>query len=337
MPSSARAGKNGVDGRVPLGYAHLRMKRLAIPVLALACLVSAAPAGAQEKRYELTLRAAMGCPSESALVDQVSRRSNSLHLGPGGTKVTVDVALSEEGFYSAEVRLPGRPARVIRGRECADVTGAMAFIIVVSLEPERARSAREPDAAESTLEEDETSAGPASTATPVSRSTAIGVMGGVRGALAPQVMPTVGAFVATRREGTWLALGARGALFAGRSSEDVSPEGRARFTFLGAELDACPLALGPVSGCLGIEGGSLQVQTTGPLSVGSTRRLWLSGHGAAALSLSLSGSWMADVVGGATFPLTRDRFVVERVDGSLGVVHEPGLSAYAVLGLGYRL
>lgn len=327
------------------------MKRFAIGLGAVCVPLLASPAVAEPVGYSLALHAPSGCPSVTELRDQIERRSQNLRLTSSGPLVRVDVGQQATGYYEARTLLPNGEQRLVRALACNDTLAAAAFIIVVALDPEFAGHPPAPAEPSSPVTPAaaraeappriERRGQPSRSSTPVQdearRTVQLGAEGALSGALSPGLMPMLGASVETRRERSLFALGFRGTLLAGRHADELEDGRSVTFDFLGAALDACPVGAGPLLFCVGLEAGDLIVHADEQLSVGTRHRVWLAGLFGLSLRVPLARRWSADLSGGALLPITRDRFVLELVDGSRELVHEPAFSGRASLGVGYAL
>lgn len=279
-----------------------------------------------EVAYALDFQAPPECPPEQELRAAVERRSDPAVTFVEGARFSVRILPMDTGFEARTV-LPDGETRTVEAPLCADVLNAVAFIVVVALESQSKPPLARPS------ERNESLNSPEAPAAAVKRHTALGATVGALGSPAPAPMPVAGIFVANSRVGSPLTLGARGALLGGKTTSRIAGVSSS-FTLISLDLDLCPVTLAGVSVCAGIEAGTLGVSSE--LSTDTTWRFWSAARGGLRYEL-VFGSWVVELTGGAMLPVARDRFVVERADGSETQLHRAGFSGFAAGGLGHRL
>lgn len=298
------------------------------PLLALLWLgLPSGSAGAQEDVYALEYRAEELCPSGEVFRREVGARSQKLRFGRSRRAVRIEVSSDSSGYYGARVELPSGKVRRVQARQCDDVVRAAAFIVVVALEgkvPERPAGQEQA----SPSEPDSKQRPP-----PV---LSLGALGGFSGARAPTWMPTLGGFFRVESERGLLALRPGLRVLLGQSQTSLAI-GNGTFTFLGANLDACPAGPGPSFFCAGLEGGVLDVKTSEELSSGDELRSWLAAKAGVGLRLVFGDAWLTELEAGMLVPLTRDRFLIQRSDGAREEIHRPGISGYGTVAIGHSL
>jgi hypothetical protein len=291
-------------------------------------------AWAAPRPYQLRLTGSPDCGGSAALQRELSLRGSDLVQRATGPVVAIHVGRFEghgAETYTAQATLPDGTLREVQAPECGDVVAALAFIILVALEPagdvDDARAVVAPSAAPPTL---------TNQSLPLPWQSSVGVSGGLNGGRARSSMPLAALYFERWREGArWLRGGRVTALYG--AAPFVSPSEPVAVRFGGALAELCPLGKGPVSLCGGIEAGATRLRSSPQLSSLTTWRRSLASR------WGVRGSWMAskrlvlDLNVGAWLPLTLDTWVVERADGTRAAVHRVVPSAYGALSFGFRL
>lgn len=104
-----------------------------------------------------------------------------------------------------------------------------------------------------------------------------------------------------------------------------------------AGLDACPVGIGMVALCAGLDAGGLVVTGRDELADETTLRPSLSARVGAQLHKTFALGWRVEIEGGTVLPCLQDRYVVERSDGSDRSLHDVTAGGYARLAIGCRL
>ena len=303
-------------------------RRIGCGALALASW--GADALADDVRYAVDYRAPPSCPSAAAFRTRVSERAPEFPLANDGERFTVEIRNDGAEGYSGRVTFASGLERQVGATNCGDVVDAAALIAVVTLGYRAAPApVRDP---------------PASTGTHSIAAESnsdwhryVGVSGGAYGGRSPDLSPSVGIFVDIQRPTTPLRAAMRAEL--GRTSYRVAAsDGHATFSFIGGKLASCPLGIGPASLCLGAESGLLRVTTDEVFLSGAGNSFWFAGTAAAKYDLLLQGAWLVALQAGVVVPVTRSRFRVERLGTDEDqTIHEPGVSGFFSLGVGYDL
>jgi hypothetical protein len=298
----------------------------------LCLLLCAAEAHAEDTRYWIDWSAPAQCPVAAQLHSEVQARSASLQLDPEGARVRVNVSQDASGQYLATARLPSGGSRDVKALHCSDVVSALAFIVVMDLDPEL----RQGSSTEDGVTEASTPAPERATEPPGEWHGYAGVTGGATGGLTPGLMPQGGLFYELWHEGAAFARGARASVNFGAGQLASGPR-PVSLRFFSSSLDVCPVGIGFASLCAGLDLGATDVRSGAALSNRQSLRFSAAGRAGLALRQVFAERWLAEIGGGAWLPLTLYEFAVERANRQIEPVHRIGASAYISLSLGLRL
>jgi hypothetical protein len=289
------------------------------------------PTSAAAEQYSVDWRTSLSCASVARLHEDVAARSDlTPSAGARSPAFHFELSRDEANDVVAKATLPDGSVRHVKAADCNDVIAALAFIVVVTLDP-MARGA----AWQTAVDSPSNGGAPAATSSKNGQIYA-GLSAGMSGGRTPQVMPTGGLFLEAWRSGAWYARGLRLSAVFGRSELGQAPEA-VDATLVQGILEGCPLGVSILSVCGGFEGGALYL-TSGP-ALSNTRalRFSMAGRVGGQLRWSWDDVWVGELAAGALLPITLDAFVVRQPDGTLERIHGVNASAYVGLSLGHRL
>lgn len=307
-----------------MDLSHRRSPAQRISAL-LAVIGAALPASAQTTeppaRAHLTLLEPAGCASEEAITAGVRSRSTRISFVAAAEDVPnlrVELRAEPTGELVATlaVHWPDgqRSERRVAAEGCADAVEALAFLIVLTLDP-RAQpatpapaAARAPSVAPSGLRFDRVE---------------LGLIAPIALGIAPEAMYGFGVRASAALRGTSLWAPAL-QLRASRLWLNGWPAdgGVADFRLYSFQLDACPVALfaGPLTSraCLAAALGDLTASGRDTFAAQSHARLWASLGATLALQVDLPSILQVGVNAGFLAPFQRDRYAFRPT-----VFHEP--------------
>lgn len=321
-------------------------------LLWLSCRVGSAEAAPQERVPWLWFESeGPGCPTAAEFADQISQRGASVHLWSEDTDAGPDLAVvlhAEGRRASGIVRVQDGGSwsspREVEGASCAEVAGAMALLVALTVSPEEKEPPPSPDGRELGPPEPEPELEPpplehpsrqlsltagASLRTDVATASAPGVLVGVRS------MPTANGSGLNFGSPSW----AVGASYA-RGSVAQGNRSAAHIDLWAAELQVCPFNPG-VSRfrisfpCVGAELGLLRGSGAGGAvdTPATDRALWAALAGELQVQARLVQGFWLGVGGGALVPLIRHQMVFRTPD--VEIYRVSPLAARLWLGLGF--
>jgi hypothetical protein len=293
------------------------------------------------ERFELSYRAAVGCPDEEAFRADLATHVHDASRA-GGVRLDLAIERLESGYRGVLVAFDSsgnEGSRRIVGDSCAEVAQALAFLAGIAIElggrideaPQRATAPARPAPLPAAVP-------PARVAPAIAPSrvdVSAVLLADVRGGFGPSPRPTgeIG-----------FELGARGARwspsvrllgFAG-TSEFGDRDGSALLRFGGGRLELCPLRLGNASfvarACAG--GELAAVVARGQIASEPKRvtKVWAAAEVSLRVQWFATRSFFAELGGGLVLPIVRTQYYFEP-DRALYTV--PDVSARAALGLGF--
>jgi hypothetical protein len=293
------------------------------------------------ERFELSYRAADGCPDEEAFRADLATHVHDASRA-GGVRLDLSIERLESGYRGVLVAFDSsgnEGSRRIVGDSCAEVSQALAFLAGIAIElggrideePPRATGPARPAPLPAPV--------PSVPAVPVSAPSRVGVsavlLADVRGGFGPSPRPTgeIGIELSAR-EPHW-SPSARWLGFAG-TSEFGDRNGSALLRFGGGRLELCPLALGSASfvarACAGGELGAVVARGQIANEPKSATKVWASAELSLRVQWFATRSFFAELGGGLVLPIVRTQYYFEP-DRVLYTV--PDASARAALGLGF--
>lgn len=321
----------------------------------------------------LELEAPAHCPSKPEFEQFVGSRLRADGAVEAGTRFEVRVELVGERHVATLSALSPEGSsedRTLADPSCVELLKSVAFVIALAVEQERSelasRGAHDPPLA-SPAAKALTSNATATVASPLpARSgtegfgsndskigaearpaTQVAVLSGVRGTggPAPEFSPAfrVGASLRLAAYSPSVSFQAS-ALRSLKQSVNVDPsqpERGASFTWTAGALEAClgtavePAMQVQLDACLGAEVGVLSASGEGVTPQHDRSRFWLSGVALGRLRFPATTSLGVELDAGATFPATRDRFVIEGPHSK--VFQAPTLALSLGLALSIRL
>ncbi len=306
----------------------------------------------------LSYDASDACPGSRAFETQVRARSRLIEFQPDAQVLRVRVTRAPDGTYLGDASIPAPDSdqpvrRRVQDQSCEDVVSALAFITVVTLDPLAVSTPSAPPPSPPPPEPvpDEPVADEApDEPSPASKPWALqlGLQGTLNWSPAPEMMPAAGIFLQSgidpHAETLQLSFAGRLGITASAPTTTLLSAGlvqpvQSEFSLYAAQLDLCALRYRWVSACAGLELGLLRAGSDSSPEIQS--RLWVAVHPAVQLDIPVAGRWLAQLRGGATAPLRRDRFVVDISELNMVrsvEVHQPPYAALFVgLGLAYSL
>ena len=302
-------------------------------VLGLA-LFAASPAGSGP--YVLSYRAPEGCPA----VDQMSAAVTA-HVRngtrPSGVRIEIEIAILDGRFIGellATDRFGSENRQSVDGSNCGEIARALAFLAGLAVELGERRqvdlvSTGAPPAAQ-----------PAGTP-PHSFRIAGRILVGVTGGLAdvPSPMGEVGVALEDVRPRVF-APALQGAILIAGDSQIEGRRGSAELSLLGGRFAACPVRLSKSKAelrpCAGAAFGEVWGRATSLTNGPTVTEPWLSAEVTLALRWFFTSQILAEVEGGAVFPLVRPSYSFEfqPIDQPLYTV--PRVTGRIAAGVGFR-
>ncbi len=258
-------------------------------------------------RYAMTYQAAPDCPDESQLRADIDAH---IHDRARARGARVEIVIQRDGRETAgEMTLDDRAGnhqrRSLRGRDCADVAHALAFLAGLAIDlaaPEEAPAPAPPTAQVSVPPP------PPTPPTPPHRfAPAIRAAGELRGGLAdaPRPVGQLGITVEDRAL-RWFAPAAAVAILSGGGGM-TGDRGSAALWLLGGRLSLCPLRMAlagvELHPCAAGELGLVWARATSLVNPPSVRETWASVDATVSVRWPASGRVFGDIEGGAIFPL----------------------------------
>jgi hypothetical protein len=322
-------------------------------------LIARSGAADTPQKFSLhSYRRTAGCPSEATLVDRIRARASELELAADTREwPSLTIELEEQpGHAIGRVEIlyhdGSRSARQIQGSDCNEVATGLALIAVLALKPhapEPLASTEPPsDHASSAANDaspkqpphsvaniDRTSPSPIANVDQPSRSSMRLAASGaveVMEAVAPVMLfgGNIGLEVQFSRTSVWT--------WGTRLSGSYAPPrtsalaiGSGSFWFQAVRAEECPLTL-PMTPrlsllpCANFEAGRLVGRGVRGRSISASSEYaarWYAPGISGRLRISWPDGWDTEVLGGVSFPLARDSFLV-REGSTIDRVHVPG-------------
>ncbi len=305
----------------------------------LTVLAGVPEAAGETARYAITYQAAPDCPDEAELRADIDAH---IHDRARARGARVEIVIQREGRETAgemtlDDRAGNRQRRSLRGRDCADVAHALAFLagLAIDLAAPEAAPAPAPPIAQVSVP-----APPSPPPPPAHRfAPAIRAAGELRGGLAdaPRPVGQLGLAVEDRAL-RWFAPAAAVAILGGGGGME-GDRGSAAMWLLGGRLSLCPLRLAlvgvEVRPCAAGELGSVWVHATSLVNPPSVRELWASVDATVTVRWPAIGRVFGEIEAGAIFPLIRPTYTfVFQPDQPFYAI--PRVTARAGAGVGYR-
>jgi hypothetical protein len=296
--------------------------------------------GAEPTDVRLDYEAPAECPDRQAFVDQVTARTDLVHITEPAT-VRWSVVLNAEGSrHVGKLRVVDaegtESVRTIRAATCDEVVSAVALVAALSVDPD-ARS--EPKA---TPRRSAPVPEPRSAASPPAKSPPAGWHRvhwgfGEHAQWQTGVVPGGGASLRLFAGIGWGDGGPSFRLSAARTSPSIVPtaEGRGEISWWAARVELSPVAWIAsrslvVVPSAGIEAGALHAEGLDVDVTRATTRPWVSVEVGLRLEVPVYGAFRLECQGVALTPLVRDRFWIGR---STTVFRSPAVGAFGAIGV----
>lgn len=302
-------------------------------VLGLA-LFAAPPTGSGA--YLLTYRAPEGCPTEAQMRAAVTAHVRN-GTRPSGVRIEIEIATLDGRFRGdllATDRFGSENRQSVDGATCGEIARALAFLAGLAIElGER----REVDLVATGAPPAAQPAGPPPHAFRLAGRILAGVTGGL--ADAPSLMGEVGVAVEDVRPRVF-APALEGALLIAGDSQIVGPRGSAQLSLLGGRLAACPVRLSrskaELRPCAGAAFGQVWARATSLTNAPTVTEPWLSAEVTLALRWFFTSQILAEVEGGAVFPLVRPSYSFEFQPADQPLFTVPRVTGRIAAGVGFR-
>lgn len=366
-PENLGVGSGWEMDRPLSSRARIRKARASAFALAFAfaLAVGAQTSGAASDETEpirLEYTAPAGCPDADDFGRRVYGRTNKARAAEGSeparTFIVVIEASGAETQGSLVVREDGMStlARRVSGKNCDEVSRALALATALAIDPEAALEVPEPPPGDGGV----SGAAGTTSSTPVPPPDAkppddtppdeppkkpraderMALLFGAAAAFGPAPNPSFGASAGLEWDGPVAqpsAFGADLVFLTGADQAVASAESSFMFAF--ARPYACPIGVGSGADlafmpCVGAELGAVFAKGSGLENPATETRFWAAGELTLRLDVALSDEWFLDATGGVVFPFTRYRFVFRTPDTSIYDV--PGVTAAAGLRAGRR-
>lgn len=301
------------------------------------CLVAIPLSFASMGRAEVSYRAPEGCPSRDAFLDAAAARWPRVR--DARERISVRVIPSSGQFEgSLEIQdAAGISSRKdVQGNTCDEVISALALVTALSVE--REPRADESDAKRIDASEDLPKAAGASQKP--RWHFAVGAQAALPGDAIPATALGGGVFADLSRPsaGVWTVRARVTALVA--QSTVPADSGEARFRWMAARAEACPLAVSLISRvrafpCLGVEGGVVDGEGRNIAVNKASVAAWWAALAMAHVEWRPWSTVFVDASGGLVVALSRDSFVIQE---PRTVLHQASaLSPSAGLGVGIEV
>ncbi len=320
-----------------LERARLRQARAGVLAFAFAVAVHASATTTDETEpIRLEYTAPSGCPDASEFGRRVFGRTSKARAAEEAEAARTFVVLIEtsgtETQGSLVVREDGMStlARRVTGKNCDEVSRALALATALAIDPEASLEAPEPTpdagtagagASSSTPNpQTENPKPPIDTPPPNGGTTPhgeerIALLFGPSAAFGLAPNPSFGASVGLEWSSPIARMSAFGSeLVVLTSAKSTVADAKSSFVFVFARPYACPIGvpLGANAGlfpCIGTELGAVIASGSDLEDPATETRFWATGELALRLDIALSDDWFLDATGGANFPFTRYHFV----------------------------
>jgi hypothetical protein len=304
--------------------------------LLLTVLAGVPEAAGETARYAITYQAAPDCPDEAELRADIDAH---IHDRARARGARVEIVIQREGRETAgemtlDDRAGNRQRRSLRGRDCADVAHALAFLAGLAIDLAAPEEAPAPTAQVSVP-----ASPPPSPVVPRHFAAAIRAAGELRGGLAdaPRPVGQLG-FTVEDRSSRWFAPAAAVGILGGGGGMDGA-RGSAAFWLLGGRLSLCPLRMSgagvELRPCAAGELGLVWAHATSLVNPPSVLETWASVDATVSVRWPASGRVFGDLEAGAILSLIRPTYTfVFESDRPFYTV--PRVTARVAAGVGYR-
>lgn len=286
--------------------------------------------------YVLAYRAPEGCPTEDQMRVAVTAHVRN-GTRPSGVRIEIEIATRGARFVGellATDRFGSENRQSVDGANCGEIAPALAFLAGLAVELGERRQA---DLASSGAPP----AAPPPASPPHSFRIAGRVLAGVTGGLAdiPTLIGEVGVVLEDIRPRVF-APALEAAILVAGDSQIQGQRGTAELSLLGGRLAACPIRLSKSKAelrpCAGATLGQVWGRATSLANAPTVTEPWLSVEATLALRWFFTPQILAEVEGGAVFPLARPSyaFAFQPADQPLYTV--PWVTGRIAAGFGFR-
>jgi|SRR5579871_1914836 len=297
-------------------------------------VLAASPAAVSP--YVLTYRAPEGCPTQDQMNAAVAAHVRS-GTRPSGVRIDIAIA-ARDGHFVGELfatdRFGSENRQAVDGPNCAEIARALAFLAGLAVELGERRQV------------DLVATGaPPTTPPPVPPPHSFRLAGrilvGVTGGLSdvPSLMGEVGVSLEDVRPRVF-APALQGAILVAGESQIEGPRGSAQLSLLGGRLDACPVRLSrskaELRPCAGAALGEVWGRATSLINAPTVTEPWLSAEVTLALRWSLTSQILAEIEGGAVFPIARPSYAFEFQPAGQPLYTVPWVTGRVAAGVGFR-
>jgi hypothetical protein len=317
----------------------------AAALLVLSTVLAGVPDDAGEvARYALTYQAPPGCPDETQVRTDLDTH---IHDRARARGVRLAIVLQRSGRETAgemtlDDRAGERQRRALRGRDCAEVAHALAFLAALAIDLGAAPEEAAPPAATAPAPPPVLVAPPPAPAPPPVPhrfAPTIRMAAELRGGLGDTSRPAaLAGFSVEDRRPRWFAPAA-GVAILGGGGRTTGLRGSADLWLLGGQLSLCPLrallARVELRPCAVGEAGAITARAASLINPPSLWRPWLSIDATLSLRWPQGSRIFAELEAGVIFPLIRPTYTfLFEPDQPLYAV--PAVTARAGVGVGYR-
>jgi hypothetical protein len=289
--------------------------------------------------YALRYRTTAGCPTEDQMRADVSAHLRR-GIRPSGVEIEIQLAGTAGRFTGqllATDRFGAEDRQSLSGADCPEIARALAFLAGLAVELGERRQAD--------LVSGAPPASPSSPPLPPSPPHAFRIGGrilaGVTGGLAdgPSLLGEVGIAVEDTRPRLFAPAFVGALLVAGENQID-GRRGSAELSLLGGRVAGCPVRLSKSKAelrpCVGLTFGEVRGQATSLPNSPTVTEPWLSAEATLAVRWFLTSRILAEVEGGAVFPIERPAyaFAFQPADQPLYTV--PRVTERIAAGVGFR-
>jgi hypothetical protein len=295
-------------------------------------LMSVAASPTSSDPYALAYRAPEGCPTEDQMRAGVTAHVRS-GTRPSGVRIEIEISALDNRFRGellATDRFGSENRQSVDGSNCGEVARALAFLAGLAVElGERRRADRVSTGA------------PPAAPPPHSFRIAGRILAGVTGGLAnvPSPMGELGLVLEDVRPRLF-APALEGAILVAGDSQIEGQRGSAELSLLGGRLAACPVRLSKwkteLRPCAGAAFGEVWGRATSVANASAVTEPWLSAELTLALRWFLTSQILAEVEGGAVFPLARPNYAFEFQPVGQPLYTVPRVTGRIAAGVGFR-
>lgn len=299
-------------------------------------LLAVAASPADSRPYALTYRAPEGCPTEAQMSAAVTAHVRS-GTRPSGVRIEIEIAAVDgrfTGHLLAADRFGSENRQAVDGASCGEIARALAFLAGLAVElGER----RQVDLVSMGAPPGAPPAAPAPHSFRIAGRILAGVTGGL--ADAPSLMGEVGVVLDDVRPRVF-APALEGAILVAGDSQIEGRRGSAALSLLGGRLAACPVRLSKSKAelrpCLGAAFGEVWGRATSLTDAPTVTEPWLSAEGTLALRWFVTSQILAEVEGGAVFPLMRPSYSFAFQPAGQPLYTVPRVTGRIAAGVGFR-